>query len=90
MLVFTSTGNSMLVCGSTTSIVILDVVGERRVDIINYFDNALDDNPRISPLNANLQQSNALRIQNRKLMIMLNVELIINLIHDDISKLILK
>ena len=84
----TSTGNSSVgLGGSTTSIVILDVVGERRVDIINYFDNALDDNPRISPLNANLQQSNALRIQNRKLNDYVECRTNRVLIHDDISNL---
>ena len=84
----TSTGNSGVgLGGSTTSIVILDVVGERRVDIINNFDNALDDNPRVSPLNANLQQSNALRIQNRKLNDYVECRTNRVLIHDDISNL---
>ena len=52
--------------GTTTAIVILDVVNERRVDIVNYFDNTLDDNPRVSSITG-LTQSNALQIQNRKL-----------------------
>ena len=70
--------------GTTTSIVILDVVNERRVDIINNFDNAVDVDPRVSPVTG-LTQSNALQIQNRKLTDYIECRTNRVLIHDDIS-----
>ena len=71
--------------GTTTAIVILDVVNERRVDIVNYFDNTLDDNPRVSSITG-LTQSNALQIQNRKLTDFIECRTNRVLIHDDISE----
>ena len=70
--------------GTTTSIVILDVVNERRVDIINNFDNTVDVNPRTSSVSG-LTQSNSLQIQNRKLTDYLECRTNRVLIHDDIS-----
>ena len=70
--------------GSTTSIVILDVVNERRVDIINNFDNVVDKDTRISGINS-LTQSNLLQIQNRKLTDYIECRTNRVLIHDDIS-----
>jgi len=66
--------------GSTTSIAILDVVGERRVDIINNFDNAVDFDTRTNP-----DQSKFLKIQNRKLTDYTECRTNRVLIHDDIS-----
>ena len=81
----TSTGKSGVgLGGSTTSIVILDVVNERRVDTINNFDNAVDVDPRVSPVTG-LTQSNALQIQNRKLTDYIECRTNRVLIHDDIS-----
>ncbi len=80
----TGSGTATLI-GSTSAVVILDVVGERRVDIINNFDNAIDDNPRSNPINSNLQQSNTLKIQNRKLNDYIECRTNQVLIHDDIS-----
>ena len=81
-----STGSSTVsLGGTTTAIVVLDVVGERRVDIINSFDNVVDDNPRLNPLNSNLQQSNTLIIQNRKLNDYIECKTNRVLLHDDIS-----
>ena len=81
----TSTGRSGIgLGGTTTSIVILDVVNERRVDIINNFDNAVDVDPRVSPVTG-LTQSNALQIQNRKLTDYIECRTNRVLIHDDIS-----
>jgi len=70
--------------GSTTSIVILDVVNERRVDTVNYFDNAVDVDPRVSSISG-LPQSNALQIQNRKLTDYIECRTNRVLTHDDIS-----
>ena len=64
--------------GSTTSLVILDVVGERRVDIINNFDNTVDYDVRGN-------QSKFLQIQNRKLTDYTECRTNRVLIHDDIS-----
>ena len=70
--------------GSTTSIVVLDVVSEKRVDTINMFDNAIDDDPRQSGIGSFLQ-SNSLQIQNRKLTDFTECRTNRVLIHDDIS-----
>lgn len=81
----TSVGRSGIgLGGTTTAIVILDVVNERRVDIINNFDNAVDVDPRVSPVTG-LTQSNALQIQNRKLTDYIECRTNRVLIHDDIS-----
>ena len=66
--------------GSTTSIAILDVVGERRVDIINNFDNSVDYDTRTNP-----DQSKFLKIENRKLTDYTECRTNRVLIHDDIS-----
>ena len=70
--------------GSTTSIVVLDVLSEKRVDTINMFDNAIDDDPRQSGIGSFLQ-SNSLQIQNRKLTDFTECRTNRVLIHDDIS-----
>ena len=70
--------------GTTSAIVILDVVNETRVDTINNFDNALDDSPRQSPV-GNFLQSNSLQIENRKLTDFTECRTNRVLIHDDIS-----
>ena len=81
----TSTGSSRVgLAGSTTSIVVLDVVAEKRVDTINNFDNAIDDDPRQSGISSFLQ-SNSLQLQNRKLTDFTECRTNRVLIHDDIS-----
>ena len=81
-----SSGSSRVSLGGTTSaIIVLDVIGERRVDIINNFDNAVDDTPRLNPLNLNVEQSNRLRIQNKKLNDYVECKTNRALVHDDIS-----
>ena len=81
----TSVGSSRVgLAGSTTSIVVLDVVSERRVDTINNFDNAIDDDPRLSGITSFLQ-SNSLQLQNRKLTDFTECRTNRVLIHDDIS-----
>ena len=71
----TSTASSKAgLAGTTTSIAILDVVNERRVDIINNFDNAVDYDVRTSTT-SNLK-SKFLKIQIENLMITLSVELL--------------
>ena len=70
--------------GTTTSIVVLDVVSERRVDTINNFDNAIDESPRQSGIGSFLE-SNTLQIQNRKLTDFTECKTNRVLIHDDIS-----
>ena len=75
-----SANNGVGLGGSTTSIAILDVVGERRVDIINNFDNAVDYDTRTNP-----DQSKFLKIENRKLTDYTECRTNRVLIHDDIS-----
>ena len=77
----TSVANSGVgLAGTTKSVVILDVVGERRVDIINNFDNTVDYDTRTNP-----DQSKFLKIQNRKLTDYTQCRTNRVLIHDDIS-----
>jgi hypothetical protein len=64
--------------GVSTSIVILDVFSEKRVDTINYFDNSLDIDVRGS-------QSKFLKLQNTKLSDYTECKTNRVLIHDDIS-----
>ena len=66
--------------GSTTALVVLDVIEERRVDIINNFDNTVDIDTRTNP-----EQSKFLKIQNRKLTDYTECRTNRVLIHDDIS-----
>ena len=70
--------------GSATAITILDVVSEKRVDTINTFDNAVDDNPQQNNINDFLQ-SNSLEIQNRNLTDFTKCKTNRVLIHDDVS-----
>ena len=72
-----SVGISSMV-GVSTSIIILDVFNEKRVDIINYFDNSLDIDARGS-------QSKFLKLQNTKLTDYTECRTNRVLIHDDIS-----
>jgi len=77
----TSTANASIGFGGTSqSIVVLDVVNERRVDIINNFDNVVDYNIRTNP-----DQSKFLQIQNRSLTDYTECRTNRVLIHDDIS-----
>ena len=77
----TSTGkNTVGMSGSTTSLVILDIVQEKRVDTINNFDNVVDYETRTNP-----DQSKFLKIKNRKLTDYTECRTNRVLIHDDIS-----
>ena len=69
---------------TTTSLVVLDVLSEERVDAINNFDNAVDDGPIQSRI-GNFLQSNTLQIQNRKLTDYTECRTNRVLFHDDIS-----
>ena len=81
----TSTGSSTAgLAGTTTSIAILDVVNERRVDIINNFDNTVDFDVRQNAL-SNFDQSKFVKLQNRKLDDYIECRTNRVLIHDDIS-----
>ena len=81
----TSTGSARAgLGGSTTSIVVLDVINERRVDTINNFDNTVDVDVEQSSV-GNFLKSNKLQIQNRKLTSYTECRTNRVLIHDDIS-----
>ena len=81
----TSTGSSTAgLGGTTTSIAILDVVNERRVDIINNFDNTVDFDVRQNAL-SNFDQSKFVKLQNRKLDDYIECRTNRVLVHDDIS-----
>ena len=83
----TSTGSAKAgLGGTTTSIVVLDVVNERRVDVINNFDNTVDVDVEQSNVGlGNFLKSNKLQIQNRKLTSFTECRTNRVLIHDDIS-----
>ena len=66
------------------AIVVLDIINERRVDIINNFDNAIDVDPLNSQFGSFLQ-SNQLQIENTKLASFTECRTNRVLIHDDIS-----
>ena len=66
--------------GTTQSDVILDVVNERRVDVINNFDNVVDHDTRTNP-----EQSKFLQLQNKSLTDYTECRTNRVLIHDDIS-----
>ena len=68
---------------STIGIVILDVVGEKRVDVINNFDFGLDNDPRPSGVSTFLHPF--LQLENRKLTDYTECRTNRVLIHDDIS-----
>ena len=70
--------------GSTTSLVVLDVISDERVDAINTFDNTIDDGPIQSAIGI-FPKSNTLQIQNRKLTDFTECRTNRVLIHDDIS-----
>jgi hypothetical protein len=66
--------------GTTNSIVILDVIEEKRVDTINNFDNTVDYDIRTNP-----DRSKYLKLQNRKLTDYTECRTNRVIIHDDIS-----
>ena len=68
----------------SVAIVVLDIINERRVDIINNFDNAVDVEPINSQFGTFLQ-SNQLQIENTKLASFTECRTNRVLIHDDIS-----
>ena len=81
----TSTGSSSAgLAGTTTSIAILDVVNERRVDTINTFDSVVDYDIRQNAL-SNFDQSKFLKLKNKKLDDYIECKTNRVLIHDDIS-----
>ena len=81
----TSTGSSSAgLAGTTTSIAILDVVNERRVDTINNFDSTVDFDIRQNAL-SNFDQSKFLKLKNKKLDDYIECRTNRVLIHDDIS-----
>ena len=78
--IMSSTNGSVGLSGTTTSVIVLDVVEERRVDVINNFDNVVDYDIRTNP-----DQSKYLKIQNRKLTDYTECRTNRVIIHDDIS-----
>lgn len=78
--ILSSTRSSAGLSGTTTSLTVLDIVEERRVDVINNFDNVVDYDTRTNP-----DQSKYLKIQNRKLTDYTECRTNRVVIHDDIS-----
>jgi len=78
--IVSATNSGVGLAGTTTATIVLDVVEERRVDVINNFDNVVDYDPRTNP-----DQSKYLKIQNRKLTDYTECRTNRVLIHDDIS-----
>jgi hypothetical protein len=78
--IISSTNASVGLSGTTNSIAVLDIIEEKRVDIINNFDNVIDFEVRLNP-----EQSKFLKIQNRKLTDYTECRTNRVLIHDDIS-----
>jgi len=72
--------SSVGLAGSTTSLVVLDVIEEKRVDTINNFDNVVDIDTKTNP-----DQSKFLKLQNKKLTDYTQCKTNRVLIHDDIS-----
>ncbi len=68
----------------SVAIVVLDIINERRVDVVNNFDNAIDVDPLNSQFGSFLQ-SNQLQIENTKLASFTECRTNRVLIHDDIS-----
>jgi len=66
--------------GTTNSLVVLDIIEEKRVDTINNFDNVVDYDIRTNP-----DRSKYLKIQNRKLTDYTECRTNRVIIHDDIS-----
>ena len=77
--IVSSTGFAGL-SGTTNSLAILDIFEERRVDVINNFDNVVDYDTRTNP-----DRSKYLKIQNRKLTDYTECRTNRVVIHDDIS-----
>jgi hypothetical protein len=78
--IISSTNTSAGLSGTTSSIAVLDIIEEKRVDVINNFDNSVDYDIRTNP-----EQSKFLKIQNRKLTDYTECKTNRVLIHDDIS-----
>jgi len=78
--ILSSTRSSAGLSGTTTSLAVLDIVEEKRVDVINNFDNVIDYDTRTNP-----DQSKYLKIQNRKLTDYTECRTNRVIIHDDIS-----
>ena len=78
--ILSSTRSSAGLAGTTTSVTVLDVIEERRVDVINNFDNVIDYEIKTNP-----DQSKYLKIQNRKLTDYTECRTNRVVIHDDIS-----
>ena len=66
--------------GSSNALVVLDVIEEKRVDVINNYDNTVDIDTRSNPV-----QSKFLKIQNKKLTDYTECRSNRVLIHDDVS-----
>lgn len=78
--IISATNASVGLSGTTSSIAVLDVIEEKRVDAINNFDNVIDYEIRLNP-----EQSKFVKIQNRKLTDYTECRTNRVLIHDDIS-----
>ena len=78
--IISSTKASVGLSGTTNSLSVLDIIEEKRVDVINNFDNVVDDDIRLNP-----EQSKFLRLKNRKLTDYTECRTNRVLIHDDIS-----
>ena len=78
--ILSSTKSSAEFGGATTNIVVLDILEEKRVDVINNFDNAIDYDIRTLP-----DRSKYLKLQNRKLADYTECTTNRVIIHDDIS-----
>ena len=66
--------------GSTSAVAVLDIVEEKRVDTINYFDTVIDIDTKSNP-----DQSKFLKFKNRKLANFTECRTNRVLIHDDVS-----
>ena len=78
--IVSSTSSSVGFSGTTNSLVVLDIIEERRVDTINTFDNVVDYETRTNP-----DQSKFLKLQNRKLTDYTQCRTNRVLIHDEIG-----
>ena len=77
----TSSANSSVgLAGTTSAIAVLDIIEEKRVDTINYFDTVTDSDTKTNP-----EQSKFLKFKNRKLANFTECRTNRVLIHDDIS-----
>lgn len=78
--IVSTTNSGVGLAGTTTATIVLDIVEEKRVDVINNFDNVVDYDIKTNP-----DQSKYLKIQNRKLTDYTECRTNRVLIHDDIS-----